>query len=117
MDELVKKIAGFGTPAIVLLIAMNATGLAGAAALTAALAALGPFGMLGGLGLLAVIGLSVDKIAEIGYEKITILVIKEQLKTTPAEEMRKKVKKFPITKGMKLRILDFIDKTTKTKGE
>ena len=39
MDELVKKLAGFGIPAIILLVAMSATGLAGAAAFTAALAA------------------------------------------------------------------------------
>ena len=111
MDELVKKIAGFGVPAIVLLVAMSSTGLAGAAALTAALAALGPFGMLGGLGLLAIIGLSADKIAEIGYEHIAILVIKEQLKTNSKEEMKRKVKNMPITKGMKLKILEFINNT------
>lgn len=60
---------------------MGATGLVGAAALTAALAALGPFGMIGGIALLGAIGPSADKIAEFGYEKITVLVIKEQLKT------------------------------------
>lgn len=111
MDELVKKLAAFGVPAVVLLIAMSATGLAGAAALTAALSALGPFGMIGGLALLAFIGLSADKIAEFGYENVAKLVIKEQLKTVSKSEMIKKVKKYPITKGMKLKIIDFIDHT------
>lgn len=115
MDEIIKKLAGFGTPAIVLLVAMSATGLTGAAALTAALAPLGPFGMLGGLGLLTFIGLSADKIAEIGYEKITILVIKEQLKTTTVKEMKRKVQKMPITRGMKLKIIDFINQTENSK--
>ncbi|MGQ7462509.1 hypothetical protein ACTGZQ_08285 [Streptococcus suis] len=109
MDELVKKLAGFGIPAIVLLVAMNATSLAGAAALTAALAALGPFGMVGGVGLLLLIGLSADKITEIGYEKITKMVIKEQLKTNSKEDMIAKIKNYPITKGMKLKIIDFVN--------
>ena len=68
MDELVKKIAAFGLPGVVLMIAMSATGLAGGAALTTALAALGPFGMIGGIVLLATIGLLSDNIAELGYE-------------------------------------------------
>lgn len=112
MDELVKKIAGFGGPAIILLVAMSATGLAGAAAFTAALASLGPFGMLGGIGFLAFISFSADKIAEFGYEKITEQVIKEQLKTVSVDEMIKKVKKYPITKGMKLKIIDYIENVT-----
>ena len=109
MDELVKKLAGFGIPAIILLVAMGATGLVGAPALTAALAALGPFGMIGGIALLGVIGLSADKIAEFGYEKITVLVIKEQLKTLSKENMIQKVSKYPISKGMKFKIIDYIE--------
>ena len=86
MDELVKKIAAFGLPGVVLMIAMSATGLAGGAALTTALAALGPFGMIGGIVLLATIGLLADKIAELGYEEVTKLVLKEHLKTSSKEE-------------------------------
>lgn len=56
------------------------------AAITAALATLGSFGMLGGIGLLAVIVFSV-----FGYEKITELVIKGQLKNVSLEEMIKRV--------------------------
>lgn len=108
MDELVKKLAGFGLPSIILLVAMSATGLTGAAALTAAL---GPFGMLGGIGLLLLIGLSADKITELGYEKITTMVIKEQLKVYSKEELIEKVRKYPITKGMKLKVINFIEHT------
>ncbi len=43
MDELIKKIMGFGVPGIILIIAMSLSGYAGAAALTVALASLGPF--------------------------------------------------------------------------
>lgn len=110
MDELVKKLAGFGIPATILLVAMNATGLVGAAAFTAALSGLGPFGMFGGAAFLLLISLSADKIAEFGYEKITIMVINEQLKTISKKDMIKKVNKYPITKGMKLKVIDFIQK-------
>lgn len=109
MDELVKKLSGFGIPVIILLVFMNASGLTGAAALTAALAALGPGGMVCGIGLLLVISLSADKIAEVGYEKITILIIKEQLKTVSKEDMIKKINKYLITKKMKLKIIAFIE--------
>ena len=109
MDELVKKIAAFGLPGVVLMIAMSATGLAGGAALTTALAALGPFGMIGGIVLLATIGLLADKIAELGYEEVTKLVLKEYLKTSSKEEAIELVKKYPITKSMKLKIIDYIE--------
>ena len=109
MDELVKKIAAFGLPAVILMIAMSATGLAGGAALTTSLAALGPFGMFGGLALLGTIGLLADKITEFGFEEITKLVLKEHLKTTSKEEAIELVKKYPITKSMKLKIIDYIE--------
>ncbi|MDY2775849.1 MAG: hypothetical protein SOV02_05090 [Streptococcus infantarius] len=113
MDEIVKKFAGLGVPGLFLLVAMSAasaSGLVGAAVITSALAALGPFGILGGVATLGVIGLSADKIAEIGYEKVTVLVVKEQLKTTSKQDMIKKVNKYPVSSGMKLKIIDFIEK-------
>ncbi|PFG87370.1 hypothetical protein [Lactococcus lactis] len=110
MDELVKKIAGFGVPGLVLIITMSSTGLAGAAALTAALAALGPFGMIGGIALLGFIGFSADKISEFGTEAIAKAVVKEELKKFSKSELKIKVNKYPITKGMKLKIIDFINK-------
>ena len=109
MDELVKKIAAFGLPGVVLMIAMSATGLAGGAALTTALAALGPLGMFGGLFVLGAIGLLADKITEFGIENIAKLVLKEHLKTTSKEELVELVKKSLITKSMKLKILDYIE--------
>ena len=86
---MIKKLAAFGIPGIILLVAMAVTGLSGVAALTAALAELGPFGMVGGIALLIFIGLTTDKISEFGFETITILVIKEQLKQTSKEKMIK----------------------------
>ena len=106
MDAIVKKLAGFGLPAVVLLIAISTTGLTGAAALTTALAALGPFGMLGGIALL---GFAADSIAGYGYEEVAKRVVKEQLKTTSKSEMIKNIRKQPITKSMKLKIIDFVE--------
>lgn len=111
MDEIIKKLAALGVPGIVLLTAMSATGYAGGAAMTSALAALGPFGMAGGIVMLGSIALLSDKITEIGFEKVTIMVIKEQLKTLSKSEMKNKVKKMPITKGMKLKVIDLIEKS------
>lgn len=111
MDEIIKKLAALGVPGIVLLTSMSATGYAGGAAITSALAALGPFGMAGGIVMLGSIALLSDKITEIGFEKVTIMVITEQLKTISKSEMKNKVKKMPITKGMKLKVIDFIEKS------
>ena len=44
MDEIVSKIAALGVPGLILIMAINATGLFGGAAITTALAALGSFG-------------------------------------------------------------------------
>ena len=109
MDAIVKKLAGFGLPAVVLLIAISTTGLTGAAALTTALAALGPFGMLGGIALLGFLGFAADSIAGYGYEEVAKRVVKEQLKTTSKSEMIKNIRKQPITKAMKLKIIDFVE--------
>lgn len=108
MDELVKKIAALGVPGLVLLILMSVSGASGAAALTAALSMLGPFGMIGGIAVLGIISVSSDKITEFGIEKVANAVVKEQLKTKNINELLDKVNKYPISKGMKLKILEFI---------
>ena len=110
MDELIKKIMGFGVPGIILIIAMSLSGYADAAALTVALASLGPFGMLGGIASLGAIGFSADKITEYGIEKIAKSVVRERLKTQSKDELKKEIRKYYISKSMKLKICDFIDK-------
>ncbi|GLY46076.1 hypothetical protein Llac01_14530 [Leuconostoc lactis] len=110
MDELIKKIMGFGVPGIILTIAMSLSGYAGAAALTVALASLGPFGMLGGIAVLGAIGFSADKITEYGIEKIAKGVVRERLKTQSKDELKKEIRKYYISKSMKLKICDFIDR-------
>ncbi|MBE8991652.1 hypothetical protein [Nostoc sp. LEGE 12450] len=79
MDELVRKAAGIGLPAIVLLITMATTGLTGAAAITAALAMLGPGGMIGGIVLLGIIGLAADMLSRFGLEMLLIAIYRQRL--------------------------------------
>ena len=109
MDALMKKVAAIGIPALVLIVAIEVTGLAGAAAITAALAALGPGGILGGILFLGLIGLAAHTIAEYGMEAVVKAVVKELLKKNSKEEMIAKVKHYPITRGLKLKTIEYIN--------
>ena len=110
MDELVKKIAAFGIPGIVLVIAISVSGYAGGAAIVAALAALGPFGILGGIATLGVIGLISHAIADYGTEKVIEAVVDKQLETKSAEQIIKEVEGYPISRSMKLKVIDNVKK-------
>ncbi|MBN3962702.1 hypothetical protein [Nostoc sp. NMS8] len=79
MDEFVRKAAGIGLPAIILIITMATTGLTGAAAITAALAMLGPGGMIGGIVLLGIIGLAADMLSKFGLETLLIAIYRQRL--------------------------------------
>ncbi|HZS55761.1 MAG TPA: hypothetical protein VFA65_15270 [Bryobacteraceae bacterium] len=111
-DKIINSIAGLGVPGLVLLIAMAVSGWAGAAALTTALAALGgPLGMLGGVGLLAILALISWAIAEYGFEKIVVAVIKElKRKGRKRQGVLTEINGYPISHGMKLKILDAVNK-------
>jgi hypothetical protein len=111
-DKVIKTIAGLGVPGLVLLVAMAVSGWAGAAALTTALAALGgPLGMLGGIALLGVLALLSWAIAEYGFEKIAVAVIKElRRKGRKRADVLKEIESYPISRGMKLKILDAVKK-------
>ena len=91
---------------------MAVSGWSGAAALTTALAALGgPAGMLGGIGLLAVLALISWGIAEYGFEKIAVAVIKElKRKGRKRSDVLREIEGYPISRGMKLKIIDAVKK-------
>jgi hypothetical protein len=110
MDKVVDKIAALGVPGIVLLVAMGATGWAGAAAVTAALAALGgPLGMLGGIALLGVMALVSKGIATYGFEKVFIATVNRlREKGTSKDEIKTKIQGYPISRELKLKILDHL---------
>lgn len=111
MEKIIGKIVGLGIPGLILLVAINATGLAGAAAITAALAAIGPAGMIGGVITLCVAGMIADGITEYGFEKILCGVVKELYKRGETEEsIRKKIQRYPVTKELKDRLLGELSK-------
>lgn len=111
MEKIVSKIAALGVPGLVLLIAISATGLTGAAAITSALAALGPFGMLGGIATLGVIGLASQGIVEFGFDSIFTAVVKELYKKGENKEsILKKIKRYPVSKALKRKLREELDK-------
>ncbi|WP_225969314.1 hypothetical protein [Dokdonia sp. PRO95] len=110
IDNIVETISGFGVPGLILLITISVSGLAGGAALTASLAILGgPFGMLGGIGVLGVMMLISRAISKYGFEKIYYLVLKELIeKGETKESIINRIKGYPISKVMKLKLIDKI---------
>lgn len=114
MDKIVDKIAALGVPGLVLLVAMSATGWVGAAAITTALAALGgPFGMLGGIGVLIVLALISKGLAQHGFEKMFVATVDRlHAQGTTKDEIRRKVDSYPISKDLKLKILDHLGRLT-----
>lgn len=110
MDKAIAKIAALGVPALVLIIAMSATGLAGAAAITASLAALGPFGMLGGVATLGVIGLISHSISEWGVDAIFSGVLQELLKRGESKSsIMNKIDGYPISKSLKRKLKEKVE--------
>lgn len=114
MDKLIKRLAPFGVMGIVFIVALTSAmsaGLAGAAAFTAAMAALGPGGMVGGIVTLGIVGLVASLATDYGYDAIVLTIIKEQLKSKSKEEVWEEIKKKKlISKGLKLKIKDYIDR-------
>lgn len=109
MDEIVRKLAGVGLPAVILLITMSTTGLAGAAAITAALAMLGPGGMIGGIVLLGIIGLASDALTKYGLEALLKGIYEERLSRDESlTKLNKEIDELPISKELKLIIKDYI---------
>jgi len=107
MDEIVRKLAGVGLPAVVLLIAMAATGLTGAAAITAALAMLGPGGMIGGIVLLGIIGLASDALSKYGLEALLVGVYQQRLVDGEScSGLCREIDSLPISKELKLILKD-----------
>jgi len=111
MDKIISKIVGLGVPGLVLLVAISTSGLAGGAAIVAALATLGgPLGMIGGIGLLGVLVLISKGLSEYGFEAIFKGVIKKMKEDgMTKEEVIAKVKGYPISKKLKLVLLDYIN--------
>ncbi|MGB2927239.1 MAG: hypothetical protein WBB82_18210 [Limnothrix sp.] len=107
MDEVVRKLAGIGFPAVILLITMATTGLAGAAAVTTALAMLGPGGMVGGIVLLGIIGLAADSLSKYGLEALLKGIYQErEHKGEDKQKLLREINRLPISKELKLILKD-----------
>lgn len=111
MDKIVGKIVALGVPGLVLLMAIEATGLAGAAALTTALAAIGPFGMLGGIATLGFIVVVSQGIIEFGFETLFKQVVKELIKNGETKEsILSKINSYWVSKSLKLKLVEVLEK-------
>lgn len=116
-DKLIEKIAGFGVPSLVFIIAIGATGLAGAAAITTALAALGPGGMVGGVAFLLVVGLITEAISKFGLDATFSAVVKELYKKGETKDTIKgKIRKYHLSGDLKRKLLEKVD-NLEEKGE
>lgn len=107
MDKVVQKLVALGVPGLVLVIVIATSGVAGGAAIVTALAVLGgPLGMLGGIAALGILALVADAIAEYGLEKIFgAVVIGLIAKGHSRQQIRQKIESYPITSGLKKKIL------------
>ncbi len=105
MDEIIEKVAALGVPGLILVVAIDATGLVGGAAITAALAALGPGGMIGGIATLGVVGIIAGALTEWGFDTIFNAVVQELYKNGESKEsILKKIEKYPISKKLKAQL-------------
>lgn len=108
---MVEKIAGLGIPGLVLLAAMGGTPWAGGAAIVAGLAALGgPFGMIGGIGAVVLSGFIAASIFKFGFENIFRRVLRRlQERGKTEEEILREIDRYPITRGLKSKLRDYIE--------
>lgn len=84
------------------------------AAITTGLAALGgPLGILGGIGVLGLSVLISQSITKYGFEKIYHSTLNKLIeKGETKENIKKKIKKYPISKSLKLKLYDLLDNET-----
>lgn len=110
LDEIAAKIAGIGVPALILVMAIGATGYVGAAAVTTALAALGPGGMVGGVVTLLASGTIVSAVTKYGIDSVFNAVVKELLKKGETkQDIINKIQKYPISKSLKLKLKEMVE--------
>ncbi|MCQ2350237.1 MAG: hypothetical protein MJZ98_07175 [Paludibacteraceae bacterium] len=111
MDKIVDKIAGFGIPGLMLLIAISMTGLSGAAAITAALALLGPGGMIGGILTLLASGAIAAALAEYGFDAIFRAVVKKLYANGESKNsIKEKIQKGPWSSKLKAKAISDLEK-------
>ncbi|MBR1532316.1 MAG: hypothetical protein IJ643_09710, partial [Eubacterium sp.] len=77
------------------------------------LAALGPGGMIGGIACLGLIGVFSGEMAKYGFENIFRAVVMSMYMDGETEDsLKEKVRKYPITKSLKLKLINDIDEVS-----
>jgi len=111
-DKIVAVLVGLGVAGLVLLLAVEAAGVAGGAAIVVALATLGgPLGMLGGLGLLAVLLLVAKGLSEYGFEALFRAVLRGlKKKGLSKQEILDKIAAYRISRSLKAKLKDYVDR-------
>ena len=112
MDELIRKVAALGLPAVILAIVMASTGLAGAAAITSALAILGgSAGMFGGMVVLGTSGILADILAKFGIELALMRIYEIRSEKENVEKLCQEIDNLPyISNELKQKVKTLIDK-------
>lgn len=112
MDELIRKVAALGLPAVILAVVMASTGLAGAAAITSALAILGgPAGMVGGIFALGTVGILTDLLAKFGIELVLMRIYEIRSEKENVEKLCQEIDNLPfISNELKQKVKTLIDK-------
>ena len=110
-DELIARISQLGIPALVLVVAVEITGVVGAAAVVEGLALLGgPWGVIGGLGVLGILVVISKGIGRYGFKAVFEGVLKNLYKKGHSrEEILKKIEGYKMTRRMKLALRKYIE--------
>lgn len=118
LDKVAEIIAGLWVPGLILVVVMAASPWYGAAAITASLAAIGPFGMLGGIATLLVLALIARALAKFGFEQLfQAVLIKLKESGITIEEILEIIDSYPISKELKLKLREFIEKYSEKNEE
>lgn len=105
MDMFISALIAEGIPALLLRLAITASGQKGAARLTTALSSLGPGGMIGGLITLGVVQAASFVITEEVIERIYICAIHQMLKEGASQdEVISNINSYKISSGLRDRL-------------
>jgi uncharacterized membrane protein len=112
LDEIARRIASLGLPAVIFAVACSIAagmGLAGGAVITTALAMLGgPFGMVVGLGVLGVSTIIGDAVATYGIEELLVAVynIYHRSNGRPCSELIREINSLWLSDELRRRIIN-----------
>lgn len=110
VDSVISKLVAVGIPGLIILSIAATSGLVGGAATIMALSTLGgPFGMMGGIVAVALLAVVIDALAGASFEYIGKKVVEGLIDEGHSEEeIRETVENYPISRGLKLKILELL---------